>query len=260
MVTGIENKMIDHYEKPEHVPNMMLLIDADIMYHRAAFSIEEKWDFGGHTLSNASDKKAIDLFGKLLQGVLNNLESTRYLLCWSLSNNYRKDLFDGYKANRKDARRPECSPAVKEELYKKYPHIKEDGIEADDIMGLYSGPGTIIVSDDKDMLTVPGCHYRPRWPEDGMVYTSRGESEYYWYMQILTGDRTDGYTGIPGIGPKKAAKILAAGGVSWRTILKAYEDAGLPESEALLTARLARILQPGEYDWETKTPKLWEPT
>ena len=142
---------------------------------------------------------------------------------------------------------------------KKYPCLAHEGLEADDLMGLNSGPSTVIVSDDKDMLTIAGLHYQPRKPAKGIFSITYKEADYLLYTQILTGDRTDGYTGIPGVGPKKAEKILEAGGVCWRTILKAYEDYGLHEEDALITARLARILRPGEYNWTENQPILWCP-
>tara|TARA_R100001594_G_scaffold147427_2_gene200394 strand:- start:286 stop:1065 length:780 start_codon:yes stop_codon:yes gene_type:complete len=259
MVTKVEQDYIDKFEQTTPPDNPLLLIDADIMYHRAAFSIEDSFTFDGNLLYTTSDRDVIDLFSKLLFGLLKNLEAERFLLFWSTDRNFRHDLFDGYKANRADMRRPECGSDLKLRLQTMYPSIVHDGLEADDLMGLYSGPRTVIVSDDKDLMTVPGCHYRPRKPEDGAVWTSIGESDYYWFMQVLTGDRTDGYKGIPGIGPVKARKLLASRGPSWQTVLKAYEDAGLPASEALLNARLARILRPGEFDWKENKPKLWTP-
>lgn len=247
------------HEELEPIPNMMLLIDADIMYHRAAFSVEDKFDFGHMESHVTDDQQVLSLFDRLLRGVLHKLESNRFLLCWSYDKNFRYDLYDDYKANRGSVRRPVCSQEVKKILMASYPSIAVDGLEADDLMGLHSGRSTIIVSDDKDLLTVPGAHYRPRRPEDGVFSVSEYAADYYWLTQVLTGDRTDNYKGIPGIGPKKAEKILKEGGVSWRTILKAYEDATLPAAEALMNARLARILRPGEYNWSTKKPILWEP-
>jgi DNA polymerase-1 len=78
----------------------------------------------------------------------------------------------------------------------------------------------------------------------------------------VLGDAVDGYSGCPGIGPKKAETVLANAkdGVSpWGVIVGAYVKAGLDEEDALLQARLARILQFGDYDLKTNKVKLWEP-
>ena len=254
-----EEKYIDSFE-PKFDTNQLLLIDADIMYHRAAYSVEQTFDFGDKEASRfTDDAEVISLFNNLLRGVCKNLHTTRFILCWTLANNYRTDVDPSYKANRVNIRRPSCSSDVKEILMSRYPCLAHDGLEADEIMGLNSGPSTVIVSDDKDMLTIAGLHYQPRKPEKGIFSTTFQESDYLLYTQILTGDRADGYTGIPGVGPKKAEKILEAGGVCWRTILKAYEDYGLHDEDALITARLARILRPGEYNWIENHPILWCP-
>ncbi len=73
------------------------------------------------------------------------------------------------------------------------------------------------------------------------------------------GDAADGYKGIPGVGQKKAEKILEKDGYTWNTVALAYEMAGLSQEEALLNARLARILRPGEWDYTNNEPKLWSP-
>ena len=255
-----EEKYIDNQE-PTIKPNQLLLIDADIMYHRAAWSIEDHFDFGTNDRRPVSDdREVIRLFDRLLAGLLTKLNSSTFLLCWTLSKNYRTDVDPMYKANRNDVRRPSCTKAVKEILMGTYPSLSHNGLEADDLMGLNSGDGRIIVSDDKDLLTVPGLHYHPRKPDKGIFGISEFEADYLLYMQRLTGDRVDGYKGIPGVGPKKADKILLDNPHNWRTILKAYEDHGLHDEDALITARLARILRPGEYDWVENKPILWSPS
>ena len=254
-----EEKYIDSFE-PKIDTEQLLLVDADIMYHRSAYSVEKTFDFGDKEPKRVTDDvEVIALFNNLLRGVCKNLHTTRFVLCWTLDKNYRTGVDPTYKANRVGIRRPSCSSAVKELLINKYPSLSVNGLEADDIMGLNSGPSTVIVSDDKDMLTIAGLHYQPRKPENGIFSTTYKEADYLLYKQILTGDRADGYTGIPGVGPKKAEKILEDGGVCWRTILKAYEDYGLHDEDALITARLARILRPGEYNWIENHPILWCP-
>jgi len=255
-----EEKWIDDKE-PQVKRDQLLLIDADIMYYRAAFSVENSWDFGdGNKLKNSDDAEVIALFSNLLYGICKILETNRFILCWSLDNNFRTKVDVRYKANRVKTQRPSCSDQVKKVLMDRYPSLAIDGLEADDIMGILSGDGTIIVSDDKDLCTVPGVHYKPREPARGPFYVCDWEADNIWYTQVLMGDRTDGYAGIPGVGPKKAAKILD-GYITgrWPRVLQAYADHGLTKEDALTTARLARILRPGEYDWRSNKPNLWSP-
>ena len=240
-------------------PTFQLLIDADIIYHRAAFSCEDSFDFGDVVARTVDDSEVLRIFDGLLLGIFNDLNPTSYLLCWSDRRTFRHDLFPDYKANRKGTRRPVCAPEVKKVLIKKHPSVLVDNLEADDIMGMLSSATTIICSDDKDLLTVPGWHYKPRKRELGMFRVTEADADRLHLKQTLMGDRVDGYKGIPGIGDVKAGKILREDGATWSTVKRAYIDAGLPEEEALLNARLAHILRPGEYDYVHATPVLWTP-
>jgi DNA polymerase-1 len=112
----------------------------------------------------------------------------------------------------------------------------------------------IIISEDKDMLTIPGKLYR-----GGELLTiAPDQAQYYHMFQTLTGDPTDGYAGCPGIGPKTAEKILqGAPEAYWGVVLQAYEKAGLTADDALLNARMAYILQ--HHNYNNGEIKLWEP-
>ena len=130
-------------------------------------------------------------------------------------------------------------------------------LEADDAMGIYATahPGNTIVSPDKDMRQIPGKLYNLT---DTTTITA--EEGAKWHMiQTLAGDQTDGYSGVPGIGVKRAETLFNKEGYSWSTIVKAFEDKGLTENDALLNARLARILTLDDYDTERQEPILWTP-
>ena len=135
--------------------------------------------------------------------------------------------------------------------------ILKDTLEADDSIGIYATkfPGNIIVSPDKDMRQIPGRLYDFNetvdiTPEDGAR----------WHLiQTLAGDNTDGYAGVPGIGVKKAMKIFEEEGYSWKTVVKTFEEKDMTEEDALVNARLARILTVDDYDSEKKEPILWTP-
>ena len=82
-----------------------------------------------------------------------------------------------------------------------------------------------------------------------------------WHLiQSMAGDQTDGYAGVPGIGVKRAESLFKDQGYSWKTVVKAFEDKGLTEEDALINARLARILTVEDYDFEKREPILWTPT
>jgi 5'-3' exonuclease len=243
--------------------NKLILIDADIVYNRAAFSCETSFSFEGDTVRTVEDSHVADLFHRLIMGILYKLDSNRFLLCWSSATNFRTSVSPLYKKNRETVKRPVVSAGFLSHIKGRYPSTEVNKLEADDVMGLLSSEHpastTIIASDDKDMLTIPGMVYKPRKPELGVLHVCEDEAKYNWYRQVLMGDRVDGYTGIPGVGVKKSEKLLKERGVTWKTVVDAYAEADLSEQDAIVTAQLARILHPGEWDYNVNAPKLWHP-
>ena len=79
------------------------------------------------------------------------------------------------------------------------------------------------------------------------------------YLQTLSGDQTDGYSGVPGIGLKRAADLFEKNGYNWKTIVDAFAEKDLGEDVALMNARLAKILTKDEYDFTEQRPILWSP-
>jgi DNA polymerase-1 len=253
-----------------------LLIDGDEYLYVACAAAERdvRWDKDNHVLS-CNAEEAWDTFCASIERLKGNLGGSRAYLAFGGEGNFRKDLDPTYKAHRKDARKPLCLPrlyerALNEELLWQAKAI--DGIEGDDLLGIWSTSGrfgdTVIVSSDKDMKTLPTTIYR-----DGIVINNtETEANYFWLYQTLTGDTADGYKGCPGIGEVKAAKLLNEFCVShstydhqfifeaaWEAVIRTFEAAGLGYEDALLQARLARILRAEDWDSEAKEVILWEP-
>jgi DNA polymerase-1 len=132
-------------------------------------------------------------------------------------------------------------------------------LEADDALGIYATreEGHIICSPDKDMRQIPGQLYDM---SDGVVEITKEEGDRWHLIQTMAGDQTDGYSGVPGIGIKRAAALLDEHGDTWKTVVDAFADKGLDESVALQNARLAKILQAENYDFTNQTIKLWTAT
>ena len=63
---------------------------------------------------------------------------------------------------------------------------------------------------------------------------------------------------MPGVGPVKAAQILNTKNL-WSAIEASFIKAKLSKEDALLQARLAYILQHGDYDFKSKKIKMWRP-
>ena len=133
-----------------------------------------------------------------------------------------------------------------------------NSLEADDAMGIYAtkNKGNIIVSPDKDMRQIPGQLFNM----DESMTINKIDGAKWHLEQTLAGDSTDGYSGVPGIGIKRAQALFKEKGYSWQTVVEAFAEKDLDEEVALTNARLARILTTEDYDYEKKEPILWSPS
>ncbi len=188
---------------------------------------------------------------------------TKFITVFSCSreDNFRRGIYAPYKTNR-TAEPPAMLDAARQLLAEAGPTITRPKVEADDVMGILQTNGkiahTVIVSVDKDMRSIPGLHLNPT-KDDFPVRVTLEEADHAFYVQWLTGDPTDGYPGIKGVGKVKAEKIIryAENGTE-RAILEAYRNAGKTPFEAMEQAACARILR--AEDWSVEGgPILWEP-
>lgn len=244
------------------------LIDGDIYAYRYAWANQETYDWGDTGVSEVVDFDAAkrDIEADL-HVLCDALKLDRVVICLSSASNFRKHINPQYKANRKKTSKPSLLRDIRLWLIAEFETRIVRDLEADDVLGILQTGNRvngkkIIVSTDKDMLTVPGWVYNPRTEMKRNITPQ--EADYWLYRQILTGDTVDNYKGVPGIGPKKAEKILGTAQWStpkelWELVTATYRDAGLGEEEALLNARMAYILRAENYDFEKEEVKLWEP-
>ena len=238
---------------------MKILCDADFIVYKACAAAESEVDFGNDVILvtshfsdayNATKREITKLQNKL--GAFADI-----ILFFSDSANFRKKILPDYKGHR-NRKKPCGYKRVINELKKEYKVILKPTLEADDAMGIYATkyPGNIIASPDKDMRQIPGQLYN--FDE---VFTIDPEEVAKWHLiQSCAGDQTDGYSGVPGIGVKRATTIFEEKGYSWKTVLGMFKEKGYTEEDALTNARLARILTVDDYDFTKKQPKLWSPS
>lgn len=246
---------------------LLILIDADMVVFEACSSVETEiqWDSDLWTLhADAADAKAKvdDRVAFIVEKVLSKMKydgAYEIIMCFTDDINFRKDILPTYKANRIGKRKPVCYRAVKAWVFENYTTYQRPGLEADDCLGILatSKPNTIIISGDKDFKSVPGRFYDYR--RDAFYEITVEEADYWHMFQTLIGDAADNYSGCPGIGEKTAEKILATGH-SWPIVVAQFEKKGLTAHDALIQARVARILHKEDYDFKEKKVKLWEPT
>ena len=237
---------------------MNLLIDADFIVYKCCAACETEIDYGEDVIfvtSNFSDAynavvKEIDKIKSAFGGFATPI------LFFSDSKNFRKKISPDYKGHR-NRKKPCGYKRVIRNLRIQHNVIVMKELEADDAMGIYATqhPGNIIVSPDKDMRQIPGKLYDLETSKD----ITAEEGAKWHLIQTLAGDQTDGYSGVPGIGVKRAETLFEKEGYSWATVVKAFTDKGLTEAEALTNARLAKILTIDDYDTKQQQPKLWSP-
>lgn len=276
-----------------------LLIDGDVIAFTAASAVqrihEDEFGFVQPFANRREGEAAVD---NMMIGLEQTFRASHFRVALSdPSENWRKAVYPDYKANRKETFRPLLLSILKEYLRDKYKAVHWPSLEADDVLGIWNTepqeyPGQrILVGKDKDFLTVPGFYHRigelgpDRKPLVREVTPWEAQRFHIW--QTLTGDAIDGYPGCPGIGKTRADELLANpvllvpkhGVITrgpnkgnsttkwmaeptrdlWAMVVSHYRKGGQGEAEALVTARLAHILQHQDYDREAQSITLWTP-
>jgi DNA polymerase-1 len=248
-------------------PIRTLLVDGDVIAYTIACRIEEHvdWDGNGNAQVFSDSGRAFEQTQWWLESIQAEHKADKVIVALSDKSRryFRHDIFPAYKAHRTHGTPPQSLGAVKDFLRKgvnDFEPVFFPTLEADDVLGILATSThvdygeRIIVTSDKDLLQIPGKHYNPRNGKSATVTESAGD--YFFLTQVLTGDPTDGFPGIKGVGPKKAEKILleafSKGGVSlaWSAIVSAYERAG--RRRATLSRWLASLASSAS---PTSTPR-----
>jgi DNA polymerase-1 len=262
-----------------------MLLDADIpvfQFAAKAQSENPSWDVYGEmeTTVLPIEEVAPELDSHI-EHLMNRAGCDEVIVCLSepdREKNWRRGVLPTYKDTRKGTVSPVLRQPLTDYLAEAYTSYLKPTLEGDDVLGiLATNPKVIkgdkvIVSEDKDMRTIPsretpaGVNYMFNPAKDSEPYLNpEWLADYYWLYQTLIGDTTDGYTGLPKCGPAAALKWLdipkptSTVDVLWPRVVQAYEDKGLTEEDALVQARVARILRTEDFNYGTKRAKLWTP-
>ncbi|NCT81922.1 MAG: exonuclease [Comamonadaceae bacterium] len=274
------------------------MLDADIIAFQLAATSQKAFAFPG------LEKPAVDLADwaevvpRIDAEVAKLVERTKadaVIVCLSCPTveNWRLGVLPSYKGNRSYEGRPEYLQRIKDYLEAEYPSYRRDTLEADDIMGILSTHPTlvkgrkVIVSEDKDMKTIPGWLFNPAKDTKPRLISEEEADRWHLY-QAIVGDSTDGYAGCPGAGPDKAGPVLdglrwesylwtlksgprkgetetrwrhaESPGTAWQRVVSLYEKHGFTEQDALVQARVSRICRASDYDFKNKEVILWTPS
>ena len=239
---------------------MKLLIDADFIVYKSCAAAETEIDWGDDVIMVTSR------FSDAMQAVKREIEKIKTKFMWDIpevilffsdATNFRKEILPDYKGHR-NRKKPCGYRRVINELKNHHEVVIMPTLEADDSMGIYAtqNPGSTICSPDKDMRQIPGNLYNM----DSFTLISETDGAKWHLIQSLSGDQTDGYAGCPGIGVKRATTLFESKGYSWKTVVDTFKEKDLTEDDALINARLARILTAKDYDFDRRKPIPWTPT
>lgn len=180
------------------------LLDGDIFCYRAGYSVEKDGE------PQEPLGIAISRMDTAIWACLEEVEAKGWQIFLTASNNFRKEVYPGYKANRTQAK-PVYLDDLRNHIITKYGGAIADGMEADDYLAIYhvlNPDHTVICTIDKDLKQVAGNHYNFVKKEFAVVTELEGLRTFY--TQFLVGDAADNIIGIAGLGPVKAGKLLAS--------------------------------------------------
>lgn len=229
------------------------LVDASIYIFRSWFSLPDTL-----VSSDGAPVNAVYGFLRFLTELFESARPANIMVAFdqSLTTSFRSEIYPAYKANR-DPAPPElkCQLEACERLVKSLgiSTLKHPRFEADDLIASVavaargSGYNVVVISGDKDLSQVLQGegdlwwdYARDRKLDLQGVYDLFG----VWPSQIkdflaLVGDSVDNIPGVPGIGPKTAARLLRV----FKDVEQLYERLEeVPRLGLRGAARLARAL------------------
>ena len=171
---------------------------------------------------------------------------------------FRNEIYEPYKANRPDPPEeliPQFGLIREATRAFNVPCIEQEGFEADDLIATYAraarakGLEVTIVSSDKDLMQLVGEGIAMLDPMKNRAIGPAEVEERFGVppdkvveVQALAGDSTDNVPGVPGIGVKTAAQLVAQYG-DLETLLAHAEEIKQPKrrENLIANAELARI-------------------
>ena len=209
-------------QSPSEAPRPLYLVDASMYVFRAWHSMPDEFRDADGWPANA-----VHGFARFLLELLDRARPQHIAIAFdeALDSCFRNALYPAYKANR--------DPAP-DELKRQFAHCKALCIalgfavlahveyEADDLIGSAlmrqraQGFRSVIVSADKDLSQLLGEHVEQwdyardqRWSASGVKARQGVLAHQVADYLALTGDAVDNIPGVPGVGAKTAAVLLA---------------------------------------------------
>lgn len=253
---------------------MQPLIDGDLILYEVGFATQKK-DENGEIIPSPVEEvnERVDTLIKDICAAVYATEPPKIYLTGV--GNFRFEIAKkrAYKGNRKQIK-PYHYKYIKAYLQSQWDAEVVDGMEADDALCIEQTSrihrrDTIICSRDKDLKQCEGYHYtwecgkQGSWGPAWVDYLGEiqlkgpkkltGTGELFFYSQLLTGDSTDTYDGLPGCGPIRAYAILQGAQDSadmYQRVLSAFRSKFNDEAEEMVVeqAHLAWMVRERNED------------
>ena len=253
---------------------VIYLLDASSYIHRAFHAIR------GLSTSDGVPTGAVFGFTQMLLKVIKDAGPDYLAVVYDAKGpTFRHEMYPAYKANR-----PPLDPVLKTQFplvrqvvtALELPAVEMEGYEADDLMATLAaqareqGFEVVLVSGDKDLFQLVGKQVtiwdtmkdQRLGPQEVTEKLGIAPEQVVDYM-ALTGDSSDNVPGVPKVGPKTAAKLIAEYG-SLDAVLDAAPDMKKSKmrqnliefrDQALLSRDLVRLAQDAPIKFQ---PSIFE--
>lgn len=197
------------------------------MAYRAFFALPAE----NFSTTTGQHTNAVYGFTSMLINLLRDEEPTHVAVAFDAGRqSFRTEILPSYKGTRESTPEPFRGqvPLIKEILEALHiPTLEREGYEADDIFatlatqGAAAGMEVLVCSGDRDAFQLVGPDITVLYPRKGVSELSRMDPaavvekygvppERYPDLAALVGETSDNLPGIPGVGPKTAAKWITA--------------------------------------------------
>ncbi|WP_213453940.1 DNA polymerase I [Rhizomonospora bruguierae] len=206
-------------------PGRLLLLDGHSLAYRAFFALPVE----NFSTSTGQPTNAVYGFTSMLINVLRDEQPTHIVVAFDVSRrSFRTEKYAEYKAGRAETPAPFAGQVslVKEVLDAlRVPVVEKPGYEADDVIATLAcqardaGMQVLICTGDRDAFQLVGERVTVLYPRKGVSDLARMDPaavrerygvgpERYRDLAALVGESSDNLPGVPGVGPKTAAKWI----------------------------------------------------
>ena len=203
----------------------LLMVDGHSLAYRAFFALPVE----NFSTSTGQVTNAVYGFTSMLINVLRDEQPTHLGVAFDVSRQtFRAEQYADYKANR--AKTPDAFsgqvPLIREVLDAlRIPYVEAPGFEADDVLATLAtraeadGFDVLVVSGDRDVFQLIDDRVTVLYPRKGVSDLARMTPDavrerygldpaQYPELAALVGEDSDNLPGVPGVGPKTAAKWI----------------------------------------------------